>query len=484
MSAHTADVIVVGSGAAGATAAIDAAAGGAEVLILEALPGFGGTAAVSGGGTCIAGSPLQELRGIEDNPMQALEDWLTFGGPEANAEWARRYLEASVQELFVWLAELGVVWTTLHGQEGNRVPRWHAPAGAGGEIMAALEAHAHTLPNIRVQFGARVVDLVQEAGRIVGVIAETEQGRVEYRAPAVLLASGGFNNNPEMVRKYTSELARGGPVLLGGGRGAVGGGHRLLEELGADFVNMDAVWMYPYGTPDPKDLPDGRGLVLRGLDSDIWVNQRGERFHNEAQRGGASGTRALLAQDPATCWSIVDARMAGEIVVSDPQYRRGSTPDRDKTWELLNTSQYIRHADSVGGLAEAMGVDRGTLVSTVAEHNRLLASGATVDPQFGRPLARLQALETPPFYAIQFFPLARKNFGGVRTDLECHVLRPDGSIIPGLFAAGEVAGMAGGHINGRAGLEGTMIGPSLYSGRVAGRAMVGAAVDGSRSLEV
>jgi flavocytochrome c len=471
------DLIVVGSGAAGATAAIDAAVAGAEVLILEALPKFGGTAAVSGGGTCIAGSPLQEQHGIEDDPGRALEDWVAFGGPEANVDWAQRYLEASVPELFVWLAEMGVEWTTLNAQEGNRVPRWHAPRGAGGEIMAALEARVGTLPNIRCQFDARVVDLVQEAGRVVGVVAEiADLGRVEFHAPAVLLASGGFNSNADMVRDYTSDAARGAPVLLGGGRGAVGGGHRLLEEIGAEFVNMDAVWMYPYGTPDPKDLASGRGLVLRGMDGDIWVNQRGERFHNEAKRGGASGTRALLAQDPPMCWSIVDARIAGEIGVADPYYRRGATPDRERTWELLNTSPHIRHADTFADLAEAMGVDRGTFVETVREHNRLLASGAEVDPAFGRRLAGLAPIETPPYYAIQFFPLARKNFGGVRTDLECRVLRADGTAIPGLFAAGEVAGMAGGHINGRAGLEGTMLGPSLYSGRVAGRAMVGSAV--------
>jgi succinate dehydrogenase/fumarate reductase flavoprotein subunit len=85
----------------------------------------------------------------------------------------------------------------------------------------------------------------------------------------------------------------------------------------------------------------------------------------------------------------------------------------------------------------------------------------------------LQPIEVAPLYAIQFLPLARKNFGGVRTDLGCRVLRPDGTAIEGLFAAGELAGMAGGHINGHAGLEGTMLGPSLFSGRVAAHAMVG-----------
>ena len=90
------------------------------------------------------------------------------------------------------------------------------------------------------------------------------------------------------------------------------------------------------------------------------------------------------------------------------------------------------------------------------------------DPEFGKNLRDLGKFNKPPFYAVQFFPLARKNLGGVRTDLTCRVLDERDNAIPGLYAAGEVAGMAGGHINGAAGLEGTMLGPSIFSGRVAG----------------
>jgi predicted oxidoreductase len=90
------------------------------------------------------------------------------------------------------------------------------------------------------------------------------------------------------------------------------------------------------------------------------------------------------------------------------------------------------------------------------------------EPEFGKPLQSSKAFDTPPYYAVQIFPLARKNFGGVKTDLQCRVLDKHFEPIEGLYAAGEVAGMAGGHINGRAGLEGTMLGPSIFSGRVAG----------------
>jgi flavocytochrome c len=476
MARTRADLLIVGSGAAGATAAIDAAAAGADVLVLEALPDFGGTAATSGGGICIAGSSLQAERGLQDSPALALEDWLAFGGPDADADWAKMYLDASAAELFDWLSWMGVTWTGINKQEGNRWPRWHAPKNGGAGLMRVVETYARSLP-IRWEFGARVVDLIEAGDRITGVVAEYVDGsRVEFHAPAVLLASGGFNNNPDMVRTYAATRARGHTVLLGGGRGATGDGHAILERLGAAFVNLDVIWMYPYGTPDPTD-PDGlRGLVLRGMDSDIWVNQRAERFHNEALRGGASGASALLAQDPPRCWSIIDASMAGRVVVSDPAYQNHGAPDREAIQRLLDTSPFIARGSSVVELADHAGLNAATLQATIEEHNAMLASGATHDPVFGRPLERLEPIESAPYYAIQFLPLARKNFGGVRTDLECRVLRPDGTAIDGLFAAGELAGMAGGHINGRAGLEGTMLGPSLYSGRVAARAMVGACV--------
>ncbi len=264
-------------------------------------------------------------------------------------------------------------------------------------------------------------------------------------------------------------------MLLGGGRGANGDGHALLERLGAAFTHMDIIWMYPYGTPDPTD-PDGlRGLVLRGMDSEIWVNQRGERFHNEALRGGASGTAALLAQDPPRCWSIIDGAMARRVTVSDPEYQTHGLPNRHTIQRLLDESPHVARGATIADLAVAADLNATTLAATIADHNAALAAGEAVDPMFGRSLARLEPIESPPFYAIPFLPLARKNFGGVRTDLECRVLRSDGTAIEGLLAAGELAGIAGGHINGRSGLEGTMLGPSLFSGRVAARTILAGA---------
>ena len=146
----------------------------------------------------------------------------------------------------------------------------------------------------------------------------------------------------------------------------------------------------------------------------------------------------------------------------------GEKVDRAKIEELLENSPFIHKANTLEELAEMMAVDQATFLDTIASYNDAFAKGLKTEPAFGKPLGASKPFDTPPYYAIQIFPLARKNFGGVKTDMRCRVLDKHFEPIKGLYAAGELAGMAGGHINGKAGLEGTMLGPSLFSGRVAG----------------
>jgi predicted oxidoreductase len=136
--------------------------------------------------------------------------------------------------------------------------------------------------------------------------------------------------------------------------------------------------------------------------------------------------------------------------------------------ELLDNSPFIRKADTLAELAKRMEVDVPTFLATVERYNQACEQRLEREPEFGKALKASKAFDTPPYYAVQIFPLARKNFGGAKTDLKCRVLDKHFEPIGALYAAGEVAGMAGGHINGRAGLEGTMLGPSIFSGRVAG----------------
>lgn len=462
------DVAIIGSGGAGMAAGIEARDAGARAVAFEMSGELGGAAIISGGGCFIVGSPLQAREGIHDTPDLAFRDWLDWGGPSTDEVWARYYIEHSLHDLYFWAEGLGVRWMDLKPQEGNSVLRWTRPdrnglgitsqlidgfRGRGGEIVANCEVTA----------------LKRANGRVTGLEGvDTRTGaRIDVTSRVVVVATGGFNSNLDMVFEIRPDL-RNDRILEGSGRGSNGSGHRLVREVGGYLTHMDHLWFYVYATPDYRDPTQRRGLVFRLVPGYIWVNQQGRRFHNEALSGGNSASPALMAQTPRHAWAIVDAAMTGTMEVADPYYRDGHLVDRGKIEELLENSPFIKKARSLPALADAIGVDGPTFLDTVAQYNDAFARGLETEPAFGKPLGLSKPFDTPPYYAIQLFPLARKNFGGVKTDLRCRVLDKHFDPIPGLYAAGEVAGMAGGHINGRAGLEGTMLGPSIFSGRVAG----------------
>ena len=465
---HT-DIAIIGGGAAGVAAALEAKAAGARAILLEQDGALGGTAATSGGGCFIVGTPLQEANGIDDTPDDAFADWVAWGRGTADELWARYYIDHSLHDLYLWGEKHGVKWMDLKFQEGNRVFRWHRPDGNGFGLMAALVASMQAHAAADVFTGTKADGFLVESGRVAGLRAtEMATGdRLEVRSGAVLVATGGFNSNLQMVLEAKPEL-RGVRVMEGSGRGANGTGHALIREIGGYFTHMDEIWFYVYATPDYRDPTERRGLVFRGAPGYIWVNQQGRRFHNESLTGGATASPALMSQDPAHAWAILDAPMTRSMGVADPYYQEKGQIRRDKVQELLDTSPFIKKADTLEALAAQMGVDGRTFLAEVERYNQAFDAGLEREPQLGKSLAESKRFDTPPYYAIQLFPLARKNFGGVKTDLRCRVLDRFFEPIPGLYAAGEVAGMAGGHINGKAGLEGTMLGPALFSGRVAG----------------
>ena len=462
------DVAIIGGGGAGIPAAIEAADAGARTVVLEQADSPGGTAAISGGGCFIVGTPLQEAQGIKDTPDLAFEDWVQWGQGAADERWARFYIEHTLYDLYFWAEGLGVKWVDMKFQEGNRVHRWHRPDNNGLGLMTALIKAAESRPNIEIMTSTSAGKLITENGRICGVVAtRRKKETIEIHSKSVVVATGGFNSNIDMILEHRPEL-KAFKVMEGSGLGATGSGHKLISELGGYFTHMDHIWFYVYATPDYRDPQGRRGLVFRLTPGYIWVNQKGRRFHNESLTGGASATPALLAQNPPHAWAILDAPMTAKMEVADPYYRDGDKVRKDKVKELLDNSPYIRKANSLDELGKKIEVDVPTFLYEVEHYNKAFDAGLEKEPAFGKSLKLSKKFDTPPYYAIQLFPLARKNFGGVKTDLRCRVLNKFFEPIPGLYAAGEVSGMAGGHINGRAGLEGTMLGPSIFSGRVAG----------------
>jgi predicted oxidoreductase len=464
------DAVVVGSGVAGLAAAIEAAAGGRRVVVLEAEPAPGGASAISTGGCCLAGTPLQARSGIRDDAGLALRDWRRAGGASADLAWARRYLADSCAEVYTWCEELGLTWSELRLHEGNSVARWHLPAGGGPAVVDALLARCRSL-GVTLRTGTAVTRILRENGRARGVAATAAGESYHLLAGATIICTGGFTSNRGLLLRHAPGLAGLSRFLCGGSATATGRGHGLLRQAGAAFTGLDHLWLYPVGTPDPQDPSGARGLVVRGIRDEIWVNSDGVRFHDEDLRGGLTGTPAVIAQPGQTAWGIFDRRAAaGLLLLNDAHYGSPLLTAPDAQAQFWRESRYAWRADSIPELAAATGLPPAALAGSLDRYNTSIRAGGGREPEFGRPVPGLRPIAQPPFCAIQYFPLVQKNLGGVRTDSGCRVQPAGGPAMTGLYAAGEVAGMAGGCINGAGAIEGTMFGPCLYSGRVAGRA--------------
>jgi succinate dehydrogenase/fumarate reductase flavoprotein subunit len=221
------------------------------------------------------------------------------------------------------------------------------------------------------------------------------------------------------------------------------------------------------GLPDPRD-PTGRRALLSQNPSAIWVNSAGQRFISETAPS-KDADDAVLALDPATHWLIFDAEGLKSLRVRD-----GVWLGNPAGIEPLKSHGRIRQAETVAALASAAGLPPSALEQTVERWNAAVRSGTDAD--FGRftpakPDRAAREIARPPYYAMQLFPMTRKSMGGLAIDADTRVVDGNGRPIPGLYAAGEVTGVAG--INGSYGGEGTFLGPSVYLGRLAGQAVAG-----------
>ena len=260
------------------------------MTVLERESHLGGAAAISGGGCSIVETPLQRSNGIEDSPDLAFADWIGVGQGSADEEWARFYIERSCQDLYMWAEERGVSWVAVNPNEGNTVPRWHRPEGGGGGLWHALHRTARARGVDHWITSTAAKELIVQDGRVVGVRAErTDTGEsLEYFADAVVMGTGGFASNLDMLLEARPDL-REHRILEGSHVGATGDGHHMVEDAGGVLTHMGDIWFYVFAIPDHRDPRKRRGLVIRGVPDAVWVNMQGKRFHNEDLSGGASG---------------------------------------------------------------------------------------------------------------------------------------------------------------------------------------------------
>jgi succinate dehydrogenase/fumarate reductase flavoprotein subunit len=458
-----ADLVVVGHGAAGGCAAIEAARAGARTLVLERMSRGGGSAALSTGLTYFGGGTrIQRACGFEDS-VENMRAYLRLAaGTQPDEERVRLYCEGSVEH-FEWFCGLGVEWNeafhadrvthplTADGllfsgdedvwpfcEQAVPVPRGHKPARegeAGGYLMeAVLRATAHS--GARVMNDCLVEALVQrEDRRVVGVVARRE-GRETFvlARRGVILAAGGFIMNREM-------LARHVPALLHvnyptGTAGDDGRGIRMGMGAGGEAENMGEGLLLNSWYPPSSHL------------AGILVDARGQRFVNEDASIGRTSD-AIVSKADARAFLVVDDAIYG------PTQARHRLAAVEETWEALEA---------------ALGIPEGELAQTVELYNRCAEKGE--DPLFHKARRWLRPLSTPPYAALDCSPAGSIwggfTLGGLRARATGDVLDPDGREIPGLYAAGRNA--AGLCREGRTYASGLSIGEATFFGRLAGRA--------------
>jgi len=472
------DVLVVGAGLAGLAAAHEAGLRGARVTVIEMNSVFGGNGVLSEGGLFIVDTPLQREQGYLDSPQLAVRDMLAWG-EDADPAWAETFVRTSRSEIWDYLTSLGVRFTAIRQQAGNHVRRFHENSERGLGLLRPIYRECLKYPNISFRWNTRIERLLKsDSGAVTGAFGRNLRWNspVCIHARSVILATGGFQGNERLVRQHWhAGWPQPDRLLLGASGNSSGAGLLMAAEAGAATQRLDHQWHYPFGVPDPRFPGQNRAVSVRNLNA-LWINSQGRRFVNEWAASRYT-VEAVVRQQPATYWLVFDAPGLNDLRYSGTDW---ADPDLARRLLIENPS-ITKSGRTWSELARAAGLPPEALEATVARYNESVARGD--DPDFRRfgPEALPEwlmvftappprALTQPPFYAIQAFPMTRKNMGGLQIDLDCRVLDAKGKPIPGLFAAGEVAGLGG--LNGKAGLEGTFLGPSLVQGRRAGRAAV------------
>ena len=466
-------VVVVGAGISGLCAALELGRAGVDVTVCDMASVFGGHAVMSQGGLCIVDTAVHRQADLQDSPNLAFQDFMTWG-EDANADWVRYYVDHSRKDIYEWLVEIGVRFEGVLPAPGNSVDRFHQPVGRGIGLVTPIYRECLKYSNIHFVWNHQAVRLLVEDRRVVGVrLRQIRDGITKnVRSDQVILATGGFQSNLEMVRRFwPRNVTFPERILAGSGRNSVGHGHRLALQVGGRLVKMDHQWNYFTGIPDPRQSDSNHGLSAGNMHG-IIVNPDGRRFAN-LHNWAKDVMPLMLKQERVTVWWIFDEFSKPEFTVSGSDWA-----DFKKVQRLIiGNPDLVSQADTIPDLARKAGLPPENLTATVRRYNQLVEQGMDEDfHRFGPNATEYNntaspKIETPPFYAMQSWPLTRKSMGGVAIDRRCRVTDAQGQPIPGLYAVGELTGLA--EINGRAALEGTFLGPCIVTGRTAAWSILG-----------
>lgn len=443
--AETYDVVVIGSGAAGCSAALAAAELGARVLVLEKQAIVGGNTRVSGGFYAAVDPKRQKALGIEDSFELFERQILDNGGGRSDPRLAR-ILARGATDMLVYLESLGVRFKEeIIEIYGAHWQRCHKPAMPNGEgYINILHAAALRL-GTKFLTQAPVTRLLTQSGRVAGVEFRYRNAlKKAYARCAVICASGGFGANAQMVEQYFPALAELSHDNTPGSTGEV---LLMAQNAGAQLADMDLIQCLP-GCPPNRTH---RVRLHNDVSRFIFVDSEGCRFVREDDRRDVLRDKILALPD-RTAFSIVDA-------------------DGLRSYDILMQKEAVLGvetgdawcAETIESLARAMGLPPGRLRKTVDEYNEGIRRGADA---FGKARSKLtHEIKTAPFWGCYAAMTVHYTMGGIRINEHAQALNDQGHVVPGLYAAGEAS--AGVHGCNRMGANG--INDALVFGRIAGK---------------
>jgi fumarate reductase flavoprotein subunit len=448
----TSQLVIIGGGLAGFSAALEAAEAGADAVLLEKQPDTGGSSAMSGGCLAFAGTDLQREQGIEDSDELLFRDLREVGQLENDEALVRAYVREQLPT-YEWLRKHGIAFSpVVEASSGQSVPRVHTVDPA--DMVRGLAAHSRASGKVRVITSARAERLLrnERTGRVEAVLAEKDGTRFKAGASeGIILASGGFCRNRELVHRFVPEYDN---AVFVGGEGNVGDGLRMAWRLGADFRDM-AYIKGTYGK-HPVDTANNHSClaVYKGA---IAVNQDGKRYVDESISYKLLGD-ACMRQTYSSTYQILDQDI----------FESGDNRVRILDFERRLEEGLFIQAPTLEKLAQLIEVPDAVLLDTVARYNEFVSSG--YDADFGRKHlvhnhGQLRRIERAPFYAYPSTAAVFGTYCGLCVDAAMHVLDVFGERIEGLFAAGEVVG----GLHGAAYMTGSALAKAAIFGRIATR---------------
>ena len=435
------DVIVIGGGASGLAAAISAAEQGAEVMVLEKANTTGGCANMAMGLLGVETKPQKDLL-VGLTREEAFEKFMDYTHWRADAKLVKKYIDLSSSTID-WLMEMGVEIAVPSRYFPGSEATWHIIKPQTGKIglraaatMIKLMTERAQELGVDIRLETPVKELIKDGGEIIGVTASDKDGDLEVYAGVVVIATGGFGDNPEYIKKYTP-YEWGKDIYSYRIPGLSGDGIRMAWDAGAakDYMDMELVFFAPNtGGYAPIELPFRQ--------PNLFVNLDGNRFYNEAVvENPVFSVNAIARQKDRICYSIIDQKMLDNYNENGLDLVNVVTSSMDMSYFMKeleeaqkNGSDVLVIADTIEELAQKTGINPEGLVTTLESYNEMCQKGS--DPEFNKKARYLVPFTGGKYYALKFMPSAYGSLGGIKINDMLEVMDKESKIIPNLYACG------------------------------------------------